>query len=122
MKTYLLFTFLLFGVSQAQERAPNPSKDKVEQPRKARILCLGDSITEAGGTFKVFRPILAEKLAEAGIAVDFIGPKTDKSGLAHGGVMIWAVASGGADAPELLLLKSIHEAAKRPLPASIENP
>ncbi|MBX3740573.1 MAG: alpha/beta hydrolase fold domain-containing protein [Akkermansiaceae bacterium] len=50
-----------------------------------RILCLGDSITEGGSTFKVYRHVLAEKLDKAGIPVVFVGPKKDKAGLAHGG-------------------------------------
>lgn len=39
-----------------------------------------------------------------------------------GGVMIWSVSAGGANAPELLLLTSIRQAAERPLPAAPENP
>ena len=52
---------------------------------QTRILCLGDSITQGGGTFKVYRPYLAAKLKEAGIPVTFVGPKKDRDGLAHGG-------------------------------------
>lgn len=49
-----------------------------------RILCLGDSITEGGSTFSVYRHSLATKLKEAQIPVTFVGPKKDKAGLAHG--------------------------------------
>ena len=50
-----------------------------------RILCLGDSITAGGGSFKVYRPILAKKLTDAGIAATFVGPNKGKDGLAHAG-------------------------------------
>ncbi|MGE9266690.1 MAG: GDSL-type esterase/lipase family protein [Verrucomicrobiales bacterium] len=50
-----------------------------------RLLCLGDSITEGAGHFSVYRPLLAEKLAKAGYDITFIGPKKDRSGLAHAG-------------------------------------
>jgi|GEM_PF-1013025 len=52
---------------------------------QTRILCLGDSITEGGSTFKVYRHVLADKLEKAGIPVVFVGPKKDKAGLSHGG-------------------------------------
>lgn len=50
-----------------------------------RILCLGDSITEGGGNFKVYRPYLSADLRTAGIDAVFTGPKKDREGLAHGG-------------------------------------
>ena len=52
---------------------------------QTRILCLGDSITEGGSTFKVYRPFLAAKLKAADLPVTFVGPKKDKDGLSHGG-------------------------------------
>ncbi|HVJ45750.1 MAG TPA: alpha/beta hydrolase fold domain-containing protein [Luteolibacter sp.] len=52
---------------------------------QTRILCLGDSITEGGSSFKVYRGPLAEKLNKGGYDVTFVGPKKDKDGLAHGG-------------------------------------
>lgn len=52
---------------------------------QTRILCLGDSITEGGSTFKVYRAPLAAKLKADGHDVTFVGPKKDRDGLAHGG-------------------------------------
>lgn len=52
---------------------------------QTRILCMGDSITEGGSTFKVYRPFLAEKLKAANLPVTFVGPKKDRDGLSHGG-------------------------------------
>jgi acetyl esterase len=52
---------------------------------QTRILCLGDSITEGGTTFKVYRGPLAGKLKAEGYDVTFIGPKKDRDGLGHGG-------------------------------------
>lgn len=52
---------------------------------QTRILCLGDSITEGGGSSPVYRPYLAEKLKAANLDVEFVGPKKDRAGLHHGG-------------------------------------
>ncbi|HEX8911930.1 MAG TPA: GDSL-type esterase/lipase family protein [Humisphaera sp.] len=49
---------------------------------------VGDSITEGGKTFHVYRPALARKLKAAGYAVEFVGSKTTASPdgpLAHEG-------------------------------------
>jgi len=40
-----------------------------------RIMAVGDSITEGGATFSVYRPLLAEKLRAAGVAVEFVGTR-----------------------------------------------
>jgi len=51
---------------------------------QTRILCIGDSITEGGSTFKVYRPLLAQKLKDANLSVTFVGPKTYRDG-SHAG-------------------------------------
>ena len=49
------------------------------------ILATGDSITE-GGAQKCYRPYLARMIGEAGLDVEFIGPKIDKAdGSRHAG-------------------------------------
>ena len=60
-----------------------------------RILCLGDSITAGANSYKVYRPFLAKKLAEAGVAATFVGPNKDRDGLAHAGY-------GGSSAEKVL--------------------
>ena len=52
---------------------------------QTRILCMGDSITEGGSTFKVYRPVLAKKLGDANLPATFVGPKKDRDGLSHAG-------------------------------------
>lgn len=58
------------------------------EPRVYRIMPLGDSITEGGKTFVVYRGLLAEKLKAAGYRVEFAGSKASASAmgpLAHEG-------------------------------------
>ena len=58
------------------------------EPRVYHIMPLGDSITEGGKAFVVYRPLLAEKLKAAGYRVEFVGSKTSDSAmgpLAHEG-------------------------------------
>ncbi len=84
MRSLRLFTLLLTALLPAGALADT------------KILCLGDSITEGAPLFKVYRPYLAQKLADAGLEVTFVGPKKDRSGLAHagyGGKSIEAVAA-----------------------------
>lgn len=46
-----------------------------------RIMPIGDSITEGGATFSVFRLPLAQKLKAAGCAFEFVGSKSSPSPL-----------------------------------------
>jgi lysophospholipase L1-like esterase len=55
------------------------------------VLCLGDSITEGGKSFSVYRYPLYKKLKEAGIAVKFIGPKSTT----HDGIKLHHAGYGG---------------------------
>ncbi len=51
------------------------------QPATARIMCVGDSITEGGTTFSTYRPVLAAKLASAGYRIEFVGSRSSPSPL-----------------------------------------
>jgi lysophospholipase L1-like esterase len=44
---------------------------------KARIMCVGDSITEGGSTYSVYRPELNSQLLAAGYRFEFVGSKTN---------------------------------------------
>lgn len=44
-----------------------------------KIMPVGDSITEGGNTFKVYRPLLWKKLTDAGYAFEFVGSRTAPS-------------------------------------------
>ena len=53
-----------------------------------RIMPIGDSITEGGSSFVVYRSILAKRLADAGYQVAFVGSRTSPAklgALAHEG-------------------------------------
>lgn len=71
MMLRLLLALVLFQ-SEAAEAAP------------WRIMAVGDSITEGGKTFACYRPVLAEKLRTAGLAVEFVG-KRGQGELRHEG-------------------------------------
>lgn len=44
-------------------------------PHRWRIMAVGDSITEGGGSFSCYRPLLAEKLQAAGVDFEFVGSR-----------------------------------------------
>ena len=100
----------------------------VSKSEGIRILCLGDSIT-AGSNSENYRPFLAKKLADAGIAAEFVGPNKDKGGLAHagyGGKSAEAVLAAdrkfhGRFPADMILIHSghNHKAEEKPIPGII---
>ena len=68
MKKPLLAVTLCLGSLASFALDQNPA---VQKP--ITIMPLGDSITEGGGGFRVYRYPLAEKLAAAGYKVEFVG-------------------------------------------------
>lgn len=69
---------------------------------ESTILCLGDSITQGGGSFVSYREILAPALAARNVSVQFIGPNKDAVS-AHAGF-------GGKSTADLLKMsKEIYE-------------
>ena len=84
--TYLLLVFSL-GVFHYGSTAAEPVT-QINSGTPTSILCLGDSITEGGSTFKVYRHPLYTKLIKSGYNVKFIGPKSsveDGIRLGHAG-------------------------------------
>ncbi|MDD7983535.1 GDSL-type esterase/lipase family protein [Lentisphaera marina] len=61
------------------------------------ILCLGDSITEGGATFKVYRHPLYKKLIKSGYNVKFIGPKSS----VEDGIRLGHAGYGGKNAEQI---------------------
>lgn len=64
---------IILGVSAAWTGAAETA------PRPARIMAVGDSITEGGTSFACYRPILATRLAAAGYRVEFVGSRVADS-------------------------------------------
>lgn len=65
-----------------------PAAGDNADPKVTRIMPVGDSITEGGKTFSVYRYPLYKKLTDAGYRVQFVGSKTSSSSagpLAHEG-------------------------------------
>lgn len=63
----ILTAMMFLGISLAAKAGP------------VTIMPLGDSITEGGGGFVVYRYPLAEKLRAAGYEVEFVGSKTTRA-------------------------------------------
>ncbi|EDM28803.1 cellulose-binding, family II, bacterial type [Lentisphaera araneosa HTCC2155] len=64
------------------------SAEKGNVAKATTILCIGDSITEGGKSFSVYRYPLNKKLMDAGYNITFIGPKSATKGgvtLSHAG-------------------------------------
>lgn len=84
--------------------------------RKAKIMPVGDSITEGGGTFWVYRLPLAAKLNAAGYRFEYVGSKTSFGGVPHEGyagnnatqVASQMVSHVGAYSPDIVLIHSGH--------------
>jgi len=66
----------------------------------ARIMCVGDSITEGGSTFFVYRPVLNSQLIAAGYRFQFVGSKTNTMG----GFTLKHEGYGGKRADEIATL------------------
>ena len=84
--TYLLLVFSL-GVFHYGSLAAEPIT-QINSGTPTTILCLGDSITEGGSKFKVYRHPLYTKLIKSAYNVKFIGPKSsveDGIRLGHAG-------------------------------------
>ena len=96
--------------------------------RAIRVMAVGDSITEGGKTFAVYRPRLAEKLRAEGRAVEFVGTRGDP-GLRHEGYggkniefLARTVPAHFAEEPaDLVLLHAGHNhtVEERPVPGMI---
>ena len=97
-----------------------------------RIMCVGDSITEGGGSFSVYRYPLWEKLHTAGYDVEFVGSKTSNTRagpLAHEGyggknaefLATAAVASFRKTPADIVLLHAGHNhmAEEKPVPGIV---
>ncbi len=83
------------------------------EPAPARIMAVGDSITQGGGrTFATYRLLLAEKLKAAGVRCEFVGSRPTEGSATP----LWHEAYGGKNAE---YLASILEAKLKAHPADI---
>lgn len=83
------------------------------EPAPARIMAVGDSITQGGGkTFATYRLLLAEKLKSAGVRCEFVGSRPTEGSATP----LWHEAYGGKNAE---YLASILEAKLKAHPADI---
>lgn len=64
---------------------------------KARIMCVGDSITEGGTTFFVYRPALHNLLVSSGYRFEFVGSRTNT----QDGLTLKHEGYGGKNATEI---------------------
>ena len=129
MKT--LTTVLILGSSILHAQSPDAvsSAEIKKSPTPVRIMPVGDSITEGGGSFRVYRPLLAEKLKQAGFSVEFVGSKKDKANMAHEGyggksaqqIAKIVPANFRQHPADIVLLHAGHNnfADKKPVPAII---
>lgn len=98
-----------------------------------RIMPLGDSITQGGGTFSVYREPLLNKLKAAGYTIEYVGSRKSqsKSGpLAHEGYggrnaefLATIIAKSFADHPaDIVLIHAGHNhfAEEKPVPKILE--
>ncbi len=65
---------------------------------KARIMPVGDSITEGASSFSVYRPPLYDKLTAAGYHFEFVGSKSSTYSSPTGTVTLKHEGQGGANA------------------------
>ena len=83
------------------------------EPAPARIMAVGDSITQGGGkTFATYRLLLVEKLKAAGVRCEFVGSRPTEGSATP----LWHEAYGGKNAE---YLASILEAKLKAHPADI---
>jgi len=83
------------------------------EPAPARIMAVGDSITQGGGkTFATYRLLLVEKLKVAGVRCEFVGSRPTEGSATP----LWHEAYGGKNAE---YLASILEAKLKAHPADI---
>jgi lysophospholipase L1-like esterase len=83
------------------------------EPAPARIMAVGDSITQGGGkTFATYRLLLAEKLKAAGVRCEFVGSRPTEGSATP----LWHEAYGGKNAE---YLATILEAKLKAHPADI---
>jgi lysophospholipase L1-like esterase len=93
-----------------------------------RVMALGDSITEGGRTFAVYRPRLADRLRQLGLKVEFVGSRGEPGSRheAYGGKNIEFLARTvpahfAREPADLVLLHAGHNhtVEERPVPGMI---
>ncbi len=68
-----------------------------DRPVGVRIMCVGDSITEGGVTFHIYRPLLNQLLAAAGYRYEFVGSRSSM----HDGIILKHEGYGGKNAEQI---------------------
>jgi lysophospholipase L1-like esterase len=90
-KIFYLLTFFLLVTHTVASVSEHGLELKGNVTKAITILCIGDSITEGGKTFSVYRYPLNKKLIDSGYNIKFIGPKS----VTKGGVTLSHAGYGG---------------------------